>query len=159
MNAGKQSFPFKGALRIGYYVTLLGAATILMWIGVFKFTRTEAAAIEPLIEHHPLFWGMYKTLELQTVSYFVGIVEITVALLLFLSIRFHSLRRYAGLGMILIFLVTLSFLFTTPDMWRIKEHVVITDFFILKDIGYLGFGIMLLGIPSKEGQPFNLEKQ
>ncbi len=33
---------------------------------------------------------------------------------LLLSIKFHSLRRYAGAGIIQIFLVTLSFLFFTP---------------------------------------------
>lgn len=150
LSVRKWSFPLERTFQIGYYVALLSTAIILLWIGVFKFTQTEAAAIKPLIEHHPFFWGMYKTLELQTISNFVGIVEILAALLLLLSIKFHFLRRYAGLGIIFIFSITLSFLFFTPGMWSIKENVVITDFFILKDIGYIGFGIMLLGIPQKK---------
>ncbi len=28
---------------LGYYISLFGAALILLWIGVFKFTPTEAS--------------------------------------------------------------------------------------------------------------------
>uniref|UniRef100_A0AB33JN43 YkgB family protein n=2 Tax=unclassified Prevotella TaxID=2638335 RepID=A0AB33JN43_9BACT len=146
MDTGKQVIPFEGMFKMGYYIALFGTAFLLLWIGAFKFTQAEAAAIEPLVKHHPLFQGMYKVLELQTVSNIVGIVEILVALLLLLSIRFHFLIRYAGLGLIAIFFVTLTFLFSTPGMWRIRDNFIVTDFFILKDIGYLGFGMMLLGI-------------
>ena len=57
---------------------------------------------------------------------------------------FHFLKRYAGLGIIFTFLITLSFLFFTPGMWRIKDGIPITDYFILKDLAYLGFGFILL---------------
>lgn len=39
---------------IGYYISLYGVAIVLLWIGIFKFTPTEAAAIKPLVENHPL---------------------------------------------------------------------------------------------------------
>lgn len=38
----------------GYYISLYGVALVLLWIGIFKFTPTEAAAIKPLVENHPL---------------------------------------------------------------------------------------------------------
>jgi uncharacterized membrane protein YkgB len=38
--------------QTGYYISLFGAALILLWIGIFKFTPTEAAAIKPLVENH-----------------------------------------------------------------------------------------------------------
>ena len=42
------------------------------------------------------------------------------------------------------FIMTLSFLITTPGIWRIVDGIPVTDFFILKDLPLLGFGIMLL---------------
>jgi len=127
----------------GYFVSLFGTALLLLWIGVFKFTPTEAAAIQPLILHHPLSFWMYDVFKTQTVSNIVGIIEIMVALCLLLSIRFEALKKYAAIGLVLIFLTTLSYLFTTPNMWRLVDGVPVTDFFILKDLVILGFGMSL----------------
>ncbi|WP_262501285.1 YkgB family protein [Porphyromonas crevioricanis] len=115
---------------------------------MFKFTPMEAAAIRPLLEHHPITFWVYDVFGVQFVSILVGLAEISVALLLLLSIRVHSLRRYAGLGITFIFLFTLSFLFFTSGMWKVRDGVLITDYFILKDIAYLGFGLMLLDAPK-----------
>jgi len=46
--------------------------------------------------------------------------------------------------MILIFLTTLSYLVTTPGIWKIVDGVPVTDFFILKDLMFLEFGLMIL---------------
>jgi len=46
--------------------------------------------------------------------------------------------------MIVTFLVTLSYLFTTPGIWKIVDGVPVTDFFILKDLMLLGFGLMIV---------------
>ncbi|WP_369801098.1 DUF417 family protein [Capnocytophaga sp. H4358] len=83
-------------------------------------------------------------------SNLVGIVEITLALLLLLSPFFPKLRKYAAYGMIVTFLVTISYLFTTPNMWRKVEWLPITDFFILKDLVLLGFSLMLVGKQEKK---------
>ncbi|MNL78173.1 hypothetical protein D3C87_2045010 [compost metagenome] len=58
--------------------------------------------------------------------------------------KFASLKKFAGIGMVVTFLVTLSYLFTTPNIWHIVDGVPVTDFFILKDLMLLGFGLMLL---------------
>jgi uncharacterized membrane protein YkgB len=130
--------------KLGYYTSLFGAALILLWIGIFKFTPTEAAAIKPLVENHFLTFWIYKTLSIQTVSNAIGVIEIIIALLLLFSVKFASLKKFAGIGMIVTFLVTLSYLFTTPGVWKIVDGVPITDFFILKDLMLLGFGLMIL---------------
>ena len=44
---------------IGFHVSLMGLALILIWIGLFKFTLTEAKAIEPLIANSPFMKWMY----------------------------------------------------------------------------------------------------
>ncbi len=37
----------------GYKLGVFGVVLVLLWIGIFKFTPTEAAAIEPLIKKPP----------------------------------------------------------------------------------------------------------
>lgn len=129
--------------RSGYYISLFGAALILLWIGIFKFTPTEAAAIKPLVENHFLTFFVYKVMSVQAVSNLIGTIEIIIALLLIFSAKFAVLKRYAGIGMMVTFLMTLSYLFTTPGMWRIVDGIPVTDFFILKDLMLLGFGMTL----------------
>lgn len=131
--------------KTGYYVSLFGTALILLWIGIFKFTPTEAKAIENLITHHPLSFWAYEVFSLQTVSNIIGVIEVLTAIGLILSVWFSALKKYVGWTMIVTFVVTLSYLFTTPNMWRMVDGVPVTDFFILKDILLLGFAMMLLG--------------
>lgn len=130
--------------KAGYYISLSGTVIVLLWIGIFKFTPTEANAIKPLIQNHPLSFWVYNIFSVQTVSILVGISELFMAALLLLTLKFSKLKMYAGIGLCAIFLMTLSYLFTTPGMWKIVNGVPITDFFILKDIMYLGFGVTLL---------------
>lgn len=132
------------AAKTGYYISLFGAALILIWIGIFKFTPTEANAIKPLVENHFLTFFVYKFVSVQAVSNAIGVIEIIIALLLIFSTKFASLKKFAGIGVIATFLVTLSYLFTTPGVWRLVDGVPVTDFFILKDLMLLGFGLMIL---------------
>ncbi len=83
-------------------------------------------------------------MSVQAVSNLIGAIEIIIALLLIFSAKFAVLKKYAGIGMIVTFLVTLSYLFTTPGIWKIVDGVPVTDFFILKDFMLLGFGLMIV---------------
>ncbi|SZD72186.1 Inner membrane protein ykgB [Candidatus Ornithobacterium hominis] len=134
---------------IGMIVMILGTALILLWIGVFKFTPTEAEAIKPLMQNQPLLSWMYSILGVQGVSNFIGIVEIVTAILLILGLNFKLLLKYAGALLILTFTITISFIFTTPGVWRSVDGVPVTDFFILKDLIPLGLGIKLLNDHKK----------
>jgi len=130
--------------KTGYYISLFGTALILLWIGIFKFTPTEAAGIKNLVENHFLTFYVYDIMSVQAVSNAIGAIEIIIALLLIFSAKFAYLRRYAAIGMIVTFLTTLSYLFTTPGIWKVVDGIPITDFFILKDLMFLGFGLMIL---------------
>lgn len=129
---------------IGMIVMILGTALILLWIGVFKFTPTEAEAIKPLMQNQPLLSWMYSIFGVQGVSNFIGLVEIVTAILLILGLNFKLLLKYAGALLILTFTITISFIFTTPGVWKSVDGVPVTDFFILKDLIPLGLGIKLL---------------
>jgi len=133
---------------LGFYISLFGTVIILLWVGGFKFTPSEAGAIKNLIENHPFSFWMYKVFTVQTVSNIVGTFEILVALLLLIGLKNNIIAKIAGTGLIIIFLMTISYLFTTPGTWKNIDGMPITDFFILKDIMYLGFGITYLQIAN-----------
>ncbi|WP_286862388.1 MULTISPECIES: DUF417 family protein [Sphingobacterium] len=135
--------------QYGFYMSTFGVVLLLLWLGIFKFTATEAMAIKPLIANHPLSSWLYRLLSAQTVSSIVGVIEILVALLILLSLKFNQLRKYTGIGVCIIFTMTLSYLFTSPNMLRYVDGVPVTDFFILKDILFLGYGINLLQSANK----------
>jgi uncharacterized membrane protein YkgB len=86
---------------------------------------------------------LYQILSQQGVSNLIGIVEIVMGIGLLLSAKFKIVGKYAALGSIIIFATTLSFLFTTPNVWRIIDGFPITDFFIIKDLAFLGISIMV----------------
>lgn len=136
--------------KIGYYFSLFGTIVVLLWIGIFKFTPTEAKLIRPLVEHHPLMSWSYHIFDIQIVSNFIGAIEIIISILLVLSLFSEKAKNFAIIGLIITFITTLSFLFTTPKIWKVVDNIPITDFFILKDIMFLGFGIMLMGISIRK---------
>ena len=77
----------------------------------------------------------------QVVSNFIGIFEITTAILILVGLKYKIIAKIASLAVIVMFLMTISYLFTTPGTWKHVDGVPITNFFMLKDIMYLGFGV------------------
>ena len=67
MNVKKQLIQDNRVFQLGFYMTLFGTAIALLWIGIFKFTNVEAAAIRPLIENHPLSFWIYDVFSEQNV--------------------------------------------------------------------------------------------
>jgi uncharacterized membrane protein YkgB len=118
----------RGVLRYGL------VALLLMW-GGFKFAAFEAEGIRPLVEHSPLLRWLYPLLGVRGTSSLIGVVELTAALLI-------SLRRWrpalSAIGSLLAsgtFLVTLSFLFTTPGVFEPSNPF---GGFLMKDVMLLG---------------------
>ena len=122
----------------GFLVALGGVVLILLWIGVFKFTPTEAAAIRPLVENHPLMSWLYSLLSEQGVSNLIGLVEIVTAIGLVAGLWRPHLGYWSSWGAIVTFVATLSFLLTTPGVWKLVDGVPTTEFFILTDLVLLG---------------------
>lgn len=134
----------KLAFQIGYFISLYGLALILLWVGVFKFTATEATAIRPLMESHPFLSWTYDYMGEQSVSNIIGVIEILTAICILISPFKWFFRVSASIGVIFTFLFTLSFLFTKENGLKWIEGVPIVDFFILKDLVYIGFGGILI---------------
>lgn len=141
----------KNLSKAGYPVAVIGLAIVLMWIGIFKFTPTEAKGIKGLVENSPLMSWMYQAFSLQMVSNIIGAFEILCALLLMASFKWPKAGLVGGAMGVITFLATLSFLLTTPGINVTIDGVWIPDQFILKDLMALGICLMVVG-RSYEGK-------
>jgi uncharacterized membrane protein YkgB len=120
-----------------------GLVAILLYLGAFKFSRTEAEAIQPLLANSPLLSWLYGLMSVQAASMLIGTAELVIAALLALrpvAPRLTALGSLMAMGM---FLTTLSFLITTPGAFA-----NVPDFplpvpgaaggFLMKDLFLLG---------------------
>jgi reactive chlorine resistance protein C len=117
-----------GVLRYGLVFLLL------LW-GGFKFFDFEARAIQPLIEHSPFLAWLYPVLGLRGTSALIGVFEVTAAALIAIRRWSPRLSGYGSLMAAGTFVVTLSFLFTTPGALSPTSPV---SGFLLKDILLFG---------------------
>lgn len=127
--------------RLGPNLMRIAIAVVFLWIGALKFAPFEADSITPFVANSPVMSFFYNhpdeykahlTHEGQLVpeqrewqtnnntygfSTGLGIVEWTIALLV---LSYPLSKKLGLLGAFLSFattLVTLSFLFTTPEAW------------------------------------------
>lgn len=104
--------------RLGRIIIRYGLAVILLWIGALKFTAYEAEGIQPLVTNSPLMsWG-YSLLTVRGFAALLGVIEIVLGLLIAARPFAPKLSALGSLGAIFMFLVTLSFVFTTPGVWQ-----------------------------------------
>jgi uncharacterized membrane protein YkgB len=127
--------------NFGIRITRYGLALTLLLIGMLKFTAAEAHGIEPLVANSPLLFWLYRPLSLQAVSNLIGTVEIGLAILI--AFRFWSakLSFWGSLWAAFAFLITLSFLLSTPGAFNFTHHVPLlgdTGQFLIKDVVLLG---------------------
>ena len=125
--------------KIGYGIMRFGLALLLIWLGLFKFTPTEAAAIKPLLQSSPLMSWMLVIFGEQGSSNFIGGFELVVAALLIVGHWRPTFSLAGGVLGSIIFATTLTFLATTPGMFQFHDGLWVPDGFIAKDIVLLGF--------------------
>jgi reactive chlorine resistance protein C len=118
----------RGVLRYGL------VALLLMWGGM-KFAEFEAKAIEPLLAHHPLMSWMVPALGLRGASAVIGIVELAAVVLICLRRIRPALSALGSLIAAGTFVVTLSFLVTTPGILALDNPF---GGFVMKDLILLG---------------------
>lgn len=151
LNRGGQSTirAYQAISNIGGIILRAGLIVPLVWIGIAKFTGAEAAAIMPLVSHQPLMSWIYDVFSVQAFSNALGCLELLAAVLI--AIRPFSARLSAiGSGIAaLLFISTISFLFTTPDVVAPSSlHVpLVTEVggFLIKDVALLGAAVWTLG--------------
>lgn len=134
----------------GGAVLRYGLVAILVFFGTFKFTETEAKAIEPLVANSPFFSWMHALLGARGTSNVVGVTELVIAGLIAVRRWFPGASAVGSLWAVGMFLTTLSFLFTTPGAWKSPPDFplpVPSDIggFLVKDLFLLGAALWSAG--------------
>ena len=134
---------------VGLHVARYALVLVLVWIGAMKFTAYEAGAIQPLVANSPLMSWLYAIFSVQVTSNLIGVAEIAAGVLIALR-PWSALAAVVGSLMgIATFVITLTFLFSTPG-WEptlggFPALSVAPGQFILKDAVLLGAAVWSLG--------------
>lgn len=121
---------------------------VFLWFGALKFTAYEANAIAGLAINSPMLAWLHNYLGVQGFSNLIGFVEISAALLLMANHYRAVLGVIGGLMASLTFLVTLSFMFTTPGIVEVNAGgfpiiSVMPGQFLFKDLVLLAVSVWL----------------
>jgi reactive chlorine resistance protein C len=124
---------------VGGVVLRYGLVLLLVGIGLLKFTEAEAEGIQPLVAHSPFMSWLYAIASVQTASAAIGVIEITLGALLAISRWWPRLSLLGSLGASVTFLITFSFLFTTPGLSPDMSG------FLMKDLMLFGAAVWTAG--------------
>jgi uncharacterized membrane protein YkgB len=127
---------------LGTGVLRYGLVCLLLFWGGLKFAQFEAEAIQPLLAHSPLLSWMPTVFEMRTASAIIGVIEIILALGILSRRLWPRVSGLASLGASGMFLVTLSFLFSTPG---VLDPVSPAFGFLVKDLILLGAALYTAG--------------
>jgi reactive chlorine resistance protein C len=131
-----------GPQLIGTGVLRYGLVFLLLFWGGLKFAAFEAAAIQPFLAHSPLLAWMLVVFDGRTASAIIGVIEICLALGILTRRLWPRVSGLASLGASGMFLVTLSFLFTTPGVLDPQNPA---GGFLIKDLILLGAALSTAG--------------
>jgi len=135
--------------NIGAYVIRYGLVIVLLWVGALKFTAYEAEGIQGLVANSTLMSWMYSVMSVRGVSMLIGTVEIVLGLMIAMRQFAPQISAIGSIGAIIMFLITLSFLLTTPGVWQpgygFPFPSPMPGQFLVKDVILLGAAIWTTG--------------
>jgi uncharacterized membrane protein YkgB len=132
----------------GRQLVRYGLVVVIAWIGALKYSAYEAAAIHPLIANSPLMSWLYNILSVRALATTLGTLEIIAAVLIALRALSPRLSAVGSAMATLLFIGTLTFLFTTPGVTAAGGFPVLSVLpgqFLLKDLVLLGASLWTLG--------------
>lgn len=131
----------------GQTIARYGLVVVLAWIGIGKYVKMEAHV---LIEHNPLMSWIYLVLSHHAVAVALGTAEIVAAVLIAVRPLWPLLSAVGSAMAVVLFVGTLSFLFTTPGL--VVGHAgaipilgALPGQFLLKDLVLIGVSLWTLG--------------
>jgi uncharacterized membrane protein YkgB len=130
--------------RLGIHFSRYGLVITLLLIGVLKFTAGEAQGIQPLVANSPLMFWLYRIFSVQVVSNLIGVIEIVVALLIAVRPISAGLSFIGSLGAVITFVITVSFLLSTPGALQFSHGLPLlgdAGQFFIEDLVLLGASI------------------
>lgn len=134
---------------LGSHILRYGLVLVILWIGLMKFTAYEANGIQPLVATSPLMSWMYRCVSVRDFSHGLGIVEVTIAVLIAFRPWLPLASAAGSAGAIVMFLTTISFLFSAPG-WEptlggFPALSASIGQFLVKDVVLLGAAVWTYG--------------
>jgi len=135
----------KSAGSLNFLALLRWALVIIfLWFGGMKFTAYEAAGIASFIEHSPIMSWLHALFGVQGASYVIGVIELSTAAALILG-AFAPIFSALGAAMsTATYLITLTFLLSTPGVAEGTAGRLPPAHFLLKDLVLLAASLSLL---------------
>ena len=125
-----------------------GLVIVIAWYGGLKFMEYEAKGIQPLVAASPLMGWLYDIFSVYTFSALLGVFELAAAALLAVKPWWPRLSVLGSLLAIMLFVATISFLFTTPGAFDASQGgfpaLSLDGGFLMKDIALLGISAWTL---------------
>ncbi|OBG59366.1 DUF417 family protein [Mycobacterium sp. E3339] len=147
MAAPSPSRAAQSLTRTGQLVGRYGLVVVLAWIGFGKYVKMESRV---LIEQSPLMSWVYDVLSVTAVARLLGTMEIVAAVLIALRPVWPRGSAVGSALAVVLFLGTLSFLFTTPGV--VASHAggipvlsALPGQFLLKDVVLIGVALWSWG--------------
>jgi reactive chlorine resistance protein C len=125
-------------LSIGKFVLRYSLVFFLVFFGALKWTADEAKGIQSWMVHSPLLFWLVSAFGIQAASECIGVIELTIGGLIATRPWSPRLSAIGSIAAIPMFLTTLSFLVTTPNVGAESG-------FLLKDLTLLGAAIWTAG--------------
>ncbi len=125
-------------LLIGEFMLRYSLVFFLLFFGALKWTAEEAKGIQPWMEHSPLLFWLVRAFGIQAASGCIGVIELTIGGLIAMRSWSPRLSAIGSTAAIFMFLTTLSFLVSTPNVGEEAG-------FLLKDLTLLGAAIWTAG--------------
>jgi uncharacterized membrane protein YkgB len=135
--------------RYGEGLIRYALVAVLLWVGMLKFTAYEAEAIKPLVENSPILSWVYNVMSVQTFSMVLGTIEILLGILIAARPFSPKASALGSFGAIIMFLITLTFLLSTPGVWQPEYGFPclspMPGQFIAKDVLFLSAAVWTAG--------------
>lgn len=121
---------------------------VIAWFGAMKFTYYESHGISPDVANSPVMSWIYDIMSIRTFGRLLGPAELITAALLAIKPWFPKASVVGGIFASLFFVVTLSFMITTPGIGEASAGgfpvLSANGQFVMKDIALLGLSLFLL---------------
>jgi len=144
--------PYRGVLaKISQWALTYALAPIFLWFGALKFTAFEASGIAPLIINNPLVVWTYAAFGIAGAAKVIGSIEILAGLLIAARPVSPHASAIGGIMGVMTFLITLSFMFTTPGVMQAGADSPFAlspmpGQFLLKDLVLLSASLWVVGV-------------
>ena len=133
---------------IASFLGRYGLVVVIGWIGAMKFANFQANQIQPLVASSPFMGWLYNIFPVYTFSALLGVFEVAAAVLIAIKPLSPRLSIVGSMLAIVLFVATISFLFTTPGVSEPAgggfPAISLIGEFLLKDVPLLGLSFWTL---------------